>query len=95
MRIVLMCERVEQVSNGLFRVRFRGFPNGPEFIDAELDCPAVPGQKYHLLLKGMFPGYPEGSTSSAPCLSDLLAFHARQALRATDLQTEIGTDDTI
>jgi hypothetical protein len=84
MKILLVCQRVEWLGERRFRVLFRQFPHGQDLIEAELDSPAVPGERYELLLKGVFPGYLNGT----PCVGGMLAFTCREALTAGDAQTE-------
>lgn len=83
MRIVLLCVSAERWDAKRFVNKFRQFPHGKDIIEAHMDCPAVPGTKYHLLLKGLFPGYAGG-----PCSSDMDSFSCREFLKGIGLQEE-------
>lgn len=87
MRIVLVCERCEQAEiNGekAFRATLRQHPHGIDLITVYMTSPPVPGQKYVLMMKGIFPS----SYSDRPCVCDVVSFMAREQLTGVDLQTE-------
>jgi len=89
MRIVLMCDKVERIAERKYRSWFRQLPHGQSQIQAELDCPTVPGTKYSVLLKGIFPSF----QNNQECVTDLLSFSSGEHLKAISLTEEAKAEE--
>lgn len=84
MKVVLVCQRVERLDAKRYRCVFRQFPRGTDLIEADMDCPTIPGERYNVLLRGVFPGYAENRC----CVSDVLSFTCRETLKAISCTEE-------
>jgi hypothetical protein len=84
--ILLRCISCECLGEKKYRAAFTPLPSGPE-VWAEFDCSVVPGTRYELLLKGMFPPHCDGR----PCVGEFQRFKFSGDLTAVDrvkLETE-------
>lgn len=69
MKIVLLCKSSEQLSTRLFQSELSlvvGKEHEPVCLTLNTESPLLPGSYYYLMLKGVFPGYKDGS----PCVDD-------------------------
>jgi hypothetical protein len=87
MRVVIVCVECKKLGEKRFFSTFKS--TNPKPIDVnvgvETEYPTVPGNKYHIALRGIFPGY----SSNGPCSSDILSLHSdKSVLRGITSQEE-------